>query len=410
MCRRGDLSFFRLGKLIRIPANEVERVECLNTGSSSTEDSGASPTDGREFELRQVRPIKDRGLAEARASAIWRTLQRPASERVADLWEAYVTDRIANGGSESRIKSLWKTLEPSFGYKLGKAITKQDCRDYAAMRKRLGKSPSTIKTELEALRACLRWHYGKEAPVIVAPSPSKPRERYLTQDEARRLLEHIEAPHVRLFVTLALATGARMGAILDLTWDRVDFEHQTIDFMPAGRDKTNKRRVVVRMAPKAREALLEASQAALSDHVIEYGGKPVASVKRAIAAAARRSGIPCSPTSFGTQRPCGWLRRTCRCRRSVRSSATLQARSNGDRLCPLFAPVHGRGDGRSGLVAGSREPPDAYGKRLWAVRDSNSRPSRCKSEPPSQICRFLGNVREGFAKGALCGQVEGGSR
>jgi integrase len=43
-------------------------------------------------------------------------------------------------------------------------------------------------------------------------------------------------------VTLALATGARMGAILDLTWDRVDFEHGTIDFMPAGRDKTNKRR------------------------------------------------------------------------------------------------------------------------------------------------------------------------
>jgi integrase len=243
-------------------------------------------------------PIKDRGLAEARASAIWRTLQQPASERVADLWEIYATDRIANGGSESRIKSLWKTLEPSFGYKLGKAITKADCRDYAAMRKRLGKSPSTIKTELEALRACLRWHYGKEAPVIVAPSPSKPRERYLTQDEARRLLEHIEAPHVRLFVTLALATGARMGAILDLTWDRVDFEHQTIDFMPAGRDKTNKRRVVVRMAPKAREALLEARQAALSDHVIEYGGKPVASVKRAIAAAARRSGIPCSPHVF----------------------------------------------------------------------------------------------------------------
>jgi hypothetical protein len=27
-----------------------------------------------------------------------------------------------------------------------------------------------------------------------------------------------------------------MGAILDLTWDRVDFEHGTIDFNPAGRD------------------------------------------------------------------------------------------------------------------------------------------------------------------------------
>lgn len=240
----------------------------------------------------------DRGIAEARASQIWRTLAKPQSERVADLWPPYVSDRAQTKDAKARMASLWKNLEPHFGYKLGKAITKQDCRDYAAMRKRAGKSNSTVKTELEALRACLRWHYGKDAPVIVAPPPSKPRERYLTQDEARRLLAAIDTPHIRLFVTLALATGARMGAILDLTWDRVDFEHGTIDFMPAGRDKSNKRRVVVAMAPKAREALLEAREAALTDHVIEYGGKPVASVKRAIAAAARRSGVKCSPHVF----------------------------------------------------------------------------------------------------------------
>jgi hypothetical protein len=57
MCRRGDLSFFRLGKLIRIPANEVERVECLNGGSSNTEDNGASPTELPADELRQARMI-----------------------------------------------------------------------------------------------------------------------------------------------------------------------------------------------------------------------------------------------------------------------------------------------------------------------------------------------------------------
>jgi integrase len=240
----------------------------------------------------------DRGRAEAIAGELWRRLNRPAQERVSDLWGPYKQDRIANGGSKIRLDSLWKTLEPSFGYKLGRAITKQDCRDYAAIRKRAGKSNSTVKTELEALRACLRWHYGKDAPIIVAPPPSKPRDRYLTKAEAAQLLEAIETPHVRLFVTLALATGARMGAILDLTWDRVDFEHSTIDFMPAGRDKTNKRRVVVRMSTKAREALQEAFSARLSDHVIEYAGKPVASVKRAVAAAARRSGVKCSPHVF----------------------------------------------------------------------------------------------------------------
>lgn len=240
----------------------------------------------------------DRGLAEARASAIWRTLAKPQSERVADLWHPYASDRATTPQAKTRMASLWKNLEPHFGYKLGRAISKADCRDYAAMRKRAGKAPSTVRTELEALRACLRWHYGKGAPQIPAPSPSKPRERYLTKAEADKLLAAIETPHVRLFVEIALGTGGRMGAILDLTWDRVDFEHGSIDFNPAGRDATNKRRTVVGITGRLRERLVEAHSGALTDHVIEYGGRPVASVKKAIGAAARRAGVPCSPHVF----------------------------------------------------------------------------------------------------------------
>jgi len=238
----------------------------------------------------------DRGRAEAIAGQIWRRLVQPKSERVADLWPPYVADRATTPTAKARSASLWKTLEPSFGYKLGKAITRADCRAYTEMRRRLGRSNSTIRTELEALRACLRWHYGSTAPQITAPQPSKPRERYLSKDEAETLLRAIQSPHVRLFVEIALGTGARMGAILDLTWDRVT--DQAIDFKPAGRDITNKRRTVVGIPPRLREALKEARDGALSDYVIEYSGKPVASVKRAIASAARRSGVPCSPHVF----------------------------------------------------------------------------------------------------------------
>jgi integrase len=194
--------------------------------------------------------------------------------------------------------SLWKNLEPHFGYKLGKAITKQDCRDYAAKRKRDGRSPSTIRTELEGLRACLRWHYGNDAPQIPAPAPSKPRDRFLSKEERERLLTKIETPHVKLFTILAFTTGARMSAILDLTWDRVDLDAGMIDFNPAGRDVTNKRRTVVPLNARAKAALKEAKEGALTDYVIEYGGRRVLSVKKAIAAAARRSGVPCSPHDF----------------------------------------------------------------------------------------------------------------
>lgn len=43
MIRRGELAAFRLGKLYRIPASEVERVECQNIALSATEGNGASP-------------------------------------------------------------------------------------------------------------------------------------------------------------------------------------------------------------------------------------------------------------------------------------------------------------------------------------------------------------------------------
>lgn len=163
------------------------------------------------------------------------------------------------------------------------------CDDGAtAKRRRDGRTNSTIRTELESLRACLRWHYGADAPKIVAPTPSKPRERFLTKDERDTLLDAIETPHAKLFVFIAVSTGARMGAILDLTWDRVT---DTIDFRPAGREQTNKRRVVVGITPRLREALDEAKEAAMTDYVIEYGGKPVKSVKTALIAAARRTGI-----------------------------------------------------------------------------------------------------------------------
>jgi excisionase family DNA binding protein len=59
MCRRGDLAYFRLGKLIRIPANEVDRIECQTGDSSSTEDNTASPTETPVNELRLARMIGD---------------------------------------------------------------------------------------------------------------------------------------------------------------------------------------------------------------------------------------------------------------------------------------------------------------------------------------------------------------
>lgn len=236
----------------------------------------------------------DRGRAEAIARELWARLTTPATERVADLWPKYVKDRQKDGvGTEFKTHEL--ALKEHFWHRLGTAINREDCREYFKERKALGKSNSTIRTDLALLRACLRWRYGEAAPDLWLPPASAPRDKWLTKPEARKLVDAAKSPHIKLFLIIGLATGARASAILDLTWDRVDFHHGTIDFRPAGREQTNKRRTVVPINNVARMALEEARKGALSDYVIEYGGQPVASVKKAIQRLSAATGIAVSP-------------------------------------------------------------------------------------------------------------------
>lgn len=64
MYRSGELPGFRLGKLIRIPANEVERYECQNTPSPDIAENGLSlgenQADRTREESRLARLTNDR--------------------------------------------------------------------------------------------------------------------------------------------------------------------------------------------------------------------------------------------------------------------------------------------------------------------------------------------------------------
>jgi integrase len=229
---------------------------------------------------------------------MWRDLHAPATERVGDLWQLYVADRRQDGKDVTRQQNAWKRLEPTFGHRLGNDITKNDCREYAKLRQRQGASSGTAKIELEYLRACLNLRYGRGQNQIWVPPGSAPRDRYLTEDEVKLLLKHVKTPHVKLFIILAVTTGARMSAILDLRWQQVDFKHRTINFNASDREQTNKRRPEVPINQRAYDALETAARGGLTDHVIEWDGKPVQSIKKAIRSASKRAGIPCSPHVF----------------------------------------------------------------------------------------------------------------
>lgn len=240
----------------------------------------------------------DPSLARVIAHEIWQKLNNPASDRVSDLWRAYLADRRADRKNVTRQEDAWKHLGLFFGERLGEDVQKDSCREYATLRKRFGAAPATIQTELQYLRACLNLRYGRGHNRVWLPAGSPPRDRYLTRTELEQLLEHVTTPHIRLFVILAITTGARMGAILELQWSQVDFKHRSINFNAPGREQSNKRRAEVPINTRAFEALQETARGALTEHVIEWDGKPVASVKKAIRMAALRSGVPCSPHVF----------------------------------------------------------------------------------------------------------------
>lgn len=104
------------------------------------------------------------------------------------------------------------------------------------------------------------------------------------------------AAHIRLFIMLALSTGQRKTSILELTWDRVDTDRRMIDFNLPGRRITKKRRSVVPIGGNLLGALQDHKQRAMTDHVIEFNGQPVASIRTGFDRAAERAGLPhCTP-------------------------------------------------------------------------------------------------------------------
>lgn len=206
------------------------------------------------------------------------------------MWADYVTEKQQQGKvSVPRMRDAWKALRSDFGPMLPSLVDAARCREYAARRRAAGVGDGTIHAELGYLRAALR-HGGYTARVEL-PSKPRPRTRHLTPDEARRLLDAAQMPHVRLFIELALHTAGRPSSILDLTWNRVDFKRGVIHLDNPARDRTAKGRATVPLPPLLLEPLSAAQRGARTDYVIEWAGKPVQSVKKAVQRTAMRAGI-----------------------------------------------------------------------------------------------------------------------
>lgn len=233
--------------------------------------------------------------AARRAPARYAELTRPVGTTVAALWESYRLDKAGRPIAET-MKYTWKAVGPWFENIEAVDITTADCRAYVAARRNAEKSDGSIHTELGHLRSVLVWAWKQRmiphAPHIERPTKPDPKDGYITKDEAARMMEAANAPHVSLAILLMIGTGARSEAALQLTWDRVDFERGIIHLRNPFDKTKRKGRASVPMNDKLRAALSSAQKGALSPFVIEWSGGPVKSIRKGIKTAGQAIGRP----------------------------------------------------------------------------------------------------------------------
>ena len=224
---------------------------------------------------------------------IRRSQVAPSGATVADLWEAYLSERKGRP-VEVNMRSSGRKVCATFGKLRPDQITTELCRSYAKARAKEGLKPGSIWTELGHLRTCLGWAVKAglidRAPAIERPQKPAPRDRHLDKTEVAKLLAADCAPHIRLAIIMLLATAGRVSAVLGLTWDRVDFERARID-LREDLSGPRKGRAVVPMNRMARAALQTAKEGALSPWVVEWAGERVGCIRRGFLTACKSAGL-----------------------------------------------------------------------------------------------------------------------
>jgi integrase len=221
----------------------------------------------------------------------WLTLEQTPAQALtcADIWA------LKYGKTSRRNQIAWDNLQPHFGAKRPGEITPADEVIYARSR---GAAQSTVRLELSLLRAS--WNHAVKTRVLsvadlpaLGPLPlaAPPRDRWLRDDEVKRLFAAAEgAERLRLFLWLALETGARRGAIQGLTWGQVDFEIGVIHYLPEGARQTRKRKASVPISTALRP-VLEAAYAAARPRAGDLVIGPGNDVNQSLGRLARRAGI-----------------------------------------------------------------------------------------------------------------------
>ena len=248
-----------------------------------------------ELELATGLRESDRGEAEkALADYIARKYRAPRGPcnpdqiSVARVLEIYGNERAPHVASPATIGYHIDALLPFWGELPVSSIKGETCRAY--VKHRITVKPATARRELETLGAavnyCHREGYITSAPRITVPPKAEARIRWLTRNEAARLLWAArQIPHLRTFILIGLYTGTRSGAILGLQWAPnlaggwIDLDRGLLFRGAESRVESNKRQPPCPLPAKL-IGHLRRSRARTRRFAVEYAGERVAKLRR----------------------------------------------------------------------------------------------------------------------------------
>ncbi len=277
----------------------------------------------------------ERALAEyiARKYTVPRDRGRHPSEiLVLDVLNIYLADKAPKHSDPSITKARIMTLAEWWGDKTLADINGTTCREYVAHRiaqpRRAAKPDVTgnpprmvtaagARRELEDLRSAINYHRTEglcsEVVGVSLPEKSEPREDWLTRAEAARLIraawrarqrmaegitDRMVGRHLARFVLVGVYTGTRHAAICSAAFNPaigrgyIDLEAGVFYRRRQGARHTKKRQTPVRLPDRLLVHLRRWKRRGIAKHaVVEWNGKPIASVRKSFAAAAKAAGI-----------------------------------------------------------------------------------------------------------------------
>jgi integrase len=286
--------------------------------------------------LREDRAGAERKLADYIASKYQVSRDRsrhPAEILVLDVLNIYLADKAKSHARPDETKQRVLTLADFWQpYTLGD-VNGQRCREYVAWRtkqtikcfkpEKTGRAvrhvtEATARRELEDLRSAINHHRteGLCAEVVSVALPEKPpgRDVWLTRSQAAQVLwaawrakqvmrdkatARDVGKHIARFVLVGLYTGTRHAAICGAALrpaigrGHVDLDRGVFHRRAPGAKETKKRQPPVRISDRLLAHLRRWERLGIATHaVVEWNGKPVRSVRKGFAAAARAAGLP----------------------------------------------------------------------------------------------------------------------